>query len=77
MRSIALVIFFGTLLTFMEVWAAKKEPGLLILCESGVVQGKDSIGELATGINCVVHDKSGGTRSTYSITVYDNGESEN
>jgi hypothetical protein len=54
--------------------ARKREPGVVIVCESGGVYRAfdESGGFIASGGPCVLHDKQGGHVTAETISVYDN-----
>lgn len=58
----------------LGVFAAELEarvstpPGLVIVCEMGGVQS--DISHIASGANCVLHDRSGSAASAGAISVY-------
>jgi hypothetical protein len=61
----------GVLLIALGLHAQKQQPGVVILCESGGVSRAGDSGFLASGRQCVLHDRWGGQTSAEVIAVYD------
>ena len=62
------------MLVAFALHARKREPGVVIVCESGGVYRplNESGGFIASGGPCVLHDQHGGHASAEAISVYDN-----
>jgi hypothetical protein len=65
----------GILLLAQGSHAHSREPGIVILCESGGVSRAVDGGFLASGGPCVLHDRQGGHATADVIVVYDNAAS--
>jgi hypothetical protein len=68
------LIVGGAMLVASALHARKREPGVIIVCESGGVYRplNESAGFIASGGPCVLHDQHGGHASAEAISVYDN-----
>jgi hypothetical protein len=63
----------GAMLVAFALHARKRDPGVVIVCESGgVSRVNESGGFIASGGPCVLHDEHGGHASAEAISVYDN-----
>ena len=76
-RAIAAVALGGAMVVALGLHAQKRQPGVVILCESGGVYRSfnASGGFIASGGPCVLHDEHGGRTTAEGITVYDNAQS--
>ena len=70
--AIVILLVGGSLLVAGGVHAQKQQPSVVILCASGGVDRLNDGGFLASGANCVLHDKDGRQTSAEFIVVYDN-----
>ena len=68
---VAVLLVGGSLLLADGVHAQRQEPAIVILCASGRVNRVNDGGFLASGANCVLHDREGGQTLAEFIVVYD------
>ena len=69
------ILVGGVLLLALAGQAQRREPGIVILCDSGGVYRTTNSGFLASGGPCVLHDRQGGHTTADVIIVYDNASS--